>query len=134
MLKKILHVDDDEDIRTITQMSLEMVGGFELQQCASGQEALIVAPEFSPDLLLLDVMMPEMSGEQLWHRLMDMPEMVGTPAIFMTAKVEKSFLTHLLVDGALAIVEKPFDPMALSQQIIDAWESHRTGAQRPTVA
>ncbi|MAX73203.1 response regulator [Alterinioella nitratireducens] len=127
-LKKILHVDDDQDIRTITQMSLEMVGGFELQQCASGKEALIVAPQFQPDLLLLDVMMPEMSGEELWHKLMEMPEFAATPAIFMTAKVEKSFLTHLLVDGALAIVEKPFDPMELSQQITEAWTAHRNAA------
>ena len=78
-LKKILHVDDDQDIRTIAQMSLEMVGGFELKQCASGKEALVVAPKFRPDLLLLDVMMPEMTGEQLWNKLMQMPELANTP-------------------------------------------------------
>jgi CheY-like chemotaxis protein len=127
-LKKILHVDDDEDIRTITQMSLEMVGGFILEQCASGKEALIVAPKFGPDLLLLDVMMPEMSGEQLWHKLMLLPQLAGTPVIFMTAKVERSFLSHLRVDGALAIVEKPFDPMELSQQIVEAWNSRLKAA------
>lgn len=127
-LKKILHVDDDQDIRTITQMSLQLVGGFILEQCASGKEALEVAPVFKPDLLLLDVMMPEMSGEQLWHHLMQMPDLADTPVIFMTAKVERSFLSHLRVDGALAIVEKPFDPMELSQQIIEAWNSRRQAA------
>tara|TARA_R110002074_G_scaffold384000_1_gene564464 strand:- start:316 stop:708 length:393 start_codon:yes stop_codon:yes gene_type:complete len=127
-LKKILHVDDDQDIRTIAQMSLEMVGGFELKQCASGKEALVVAPKFRPDLLLLDVMMPEMTGEQLWNKLMQMPELANTPTIFMTAKVERSFLTHLLHDGALAIVEKPFDPMELSQEILAAWNARRQAA------
>jgi CheY-like chemotaxis protein len=127
-LKKILHVDDDEDIRTIAQMSLEMVGGFDLVQCASGKEALVVAPTFLPDLLLLDVMMPEMTGEELWKDLMLMPALADTPAIFMTAKVEHSFLTHLLRDGALAIVEKPFDPMELSQEILAAWNTRRHAA------
>jgi len=127
-LKKILHVDDDEDIRTIAQMSLEMVGGFELEQCASGKEALVVAPTFLPDLLLLDVMMPEMTGEELWNELMQMPALANTPTIFMTAKVEHSFLTHLLRDGALAIVEKPFDPMELSQEILAAWNTRRHAA------
>ena len=127
-LKKILHVDDDEDIRTIAQMSLEMVGGFELEQCASGKEALVVAPKFLPDLLLLDVMMPEMTGEQLWQELKQMPAFANTPAIFMTAKVEHSFLSHLLRDGALAIVEKPFDPMELSQEIVAAWNTLRHAA------
>ena len=65
-LKKILHVDDDADIRTITRMSLEHVGGFEVEQSSSGQEALGIFPKFQPDLLLLDVMMPEMSGQDLW--------------------------------------------------------------------
>jgi len=127
-LKKILHVDDDQDIRTITQMSLEMVGGFTLKQCASGKEALAVAPQFGPDLLLLDVMMPEMSGEELWHKLMQDPQLAGTPVIFMTAKVERNFLSHLRLDGALAIVEKPFDPMDLSQQISEAWNAHLKAA------
>ena len=127
-LQKILHVDDDQDIRTIAQMSLEMVGGFDLKQCGSGKEALVVAPDFRPDLFLLDVMMPEMTGEELWHRLMEMPALAKTPTIFMTAKVEKSFLSHLLRDGALAIVEKPFDPMELSQEIQASWRAHRDAA------
>ena len=95
-LKKILHVDDDQDIRTITQMSLEMVGGFELQQCASGKEALIVAPQFQPDLLLLDVMMPEMSGEELWHKLMEMPEFLHHHRTHHTHYMHRPYHTHRL--------------------------------------
>jgi len=107
-LKKILHVDDDQDIRTITQMSLEMVGGFELQQCASGKEALIVAPQFQPDLLLLDVMMPEMDGYEVCRRIKAEPRLQDIPIIFVTAKVDVDSISQGFQAGAVDYLCKPF--------------------------
>lgn len=121
-LQKILHVDDDEDIRTITRMSLELVGKFEVHQCDSGPQALREAPSFSPDLLLLDVMMPEMDGVETWQKLLEIPALAGTPTIFMTAKAEDSTSRSLLEAGAIAVVTKPFDPMQLATQLVNAWE------------
>jgi two-component system OmpR family response regulator len=68
-LKRILHVDDDEDIRVIVQLALEVVGDFELLQFADGPTAIKEVASFSPELLLLDVMMPGMSGNQVWKAI-----------------------------------------------------------------
>lgn len=121
-LQKILHVDDDEDIRTITRMSLELVGKFEVYQCGSGHQALKEAKTFAPDLFLLDVMMPEMDGVETWHKLLEIPALYGTPTIFMTAKAEDTTSRSLLDAGAIAVVTKPFDPMKLPTQLHHAWD------------
>ncbi|KKO02438.1 hypothetical protein LCGC14_0103930, partial [marine sediment metagenome] len=83
-LEKILHVDDDADIRTIAHIALVTVGGFDVLQCESGQQALDRAEEFAPDLILLDVMMPGMDGEETLRSLRKLATTKDTPAIFMT--------------------------------------------------
>jgi CheY-like chemotaxis protein len=125
-LKKILHVDDDADIREIAQLSLEHIGGFEVAQCSSGVEALKLAPEFKPQLFLLDVMMPNMSGDALWQELSKDPEMAKVPVVFMTAKVERRYVESLVSKGALAVVEKPFDAIELPNKIRTIWNDQAT--------
>lgn len=120
-LKRILHVDDDEDIRTIVQLALEVVGEFEILQCADGPSAIAAAPGFDPQLLLLDVMMPGMSGQQVREAIAAIPELSDVPAIFVTAKAEDEFSAQLVEAGAMAVITKPFDPMELAEQISDAW-------------
>ena len=125
-LKRILHVDDDQDIRTIVQLALEVVGNFEITQSASHSEALEVAIGLNPQLLLLDVMMPGMSGPELWAQLTDQTNMAETPVIFVTAKVEDEFSQQLVREGALAVISKPFDPMTLADQIAEIWKQWQT--------
>ena len=120
-LQRILHVDDDEDIRTIARMTLELVGNFHVDQFASGPEAIENAQACAPQLFLLDVMMPEMSGEETWRQLVTLPGLEQVPTIFMTAKAEKEFSQNLINQGALAVITKPFDPQELCQQIEAAW-------------
>ena len=123
-LNKILHVDDDDDIRTITRMSLEVVGDFSVHQCSSGPQAIAEAEAFGPDLLLLDVMMPGMDGIETWAKLKATEQMANTPAIFMTAKAEDATSKELLEAGAIAVITKPFDPVQLAQQIQSAWDAN----------
>ncbi|MGI9384965.1 MAG: response regulator, partial [Methyloligellaceae bacterium] len=87
-LNRITYVEDEPDIRTVVQIALETVGGFTLDVCASGREALEKAPNFEPDLVLLDVMMPEMDGTETLKRLRAMPGFADTPIVFMTAKAQ----------------------------------------------
>jgi len=124
-LKRILHVDDDEDIRTIVQLSLEVVGNFEIRQCPDGPSAVAAAPEFAPQLLLLDVMMPGMSGLEVWEAIARHAGLEDVPAIFVTAKAEDEFSRDLLEKGAMAVIVKPFDPMTLFEQIQSAWDKSR---------
>lgn len=118
---KIVHVDDDPDIREISRIALELVGGLEVVQFASGQEALAGALAAQPDLFLLDVMMPGMSGEQTLQALRAIPAFATTPAIFMTAKAQHSDIDTLKAAGALEVIVKPFDPMLLAADILRIW-------------
>ncbi|QXT40858.1 response regulator [Gymnodinialimonas ceratoperidinii] len=122
-LSTILHVDDDFDIRDIVQMSLSMDDSLTLYQSSSGPEALDFLATTRPDLLLLDVMMPGMTGPELWAKIKALPEgYAEIPTIFMTAKAEDSLSKELLQQGAIAVITKPFDPMSLGPDIRSAWE------------
>lgn len=125
-LKKILHVDDDEDIRTIVQIALEVVGQFELRQCPDGPSAVTAVGQARPDLVLLDVMMPGMSGREVWEALKADPATADIPVIFVTAKAEDDFSEQLRADGAMAVVTKPFDPMTLADDLLRIWAGRRT--------
>lgn len=117
---KILHVEDDLDIQEIAKLSLETIGGFEVLQCSSGKQALDQAIDFAPDLFLLDLMMPEMSGDTVLKHLREIPDFQNTPAIFMTARVQKDEIDGLKGLGAIEVILKPFDPMTLPDQIKSA--------------
>lgn len=120
-LRKILHVDDDPDIQVITLIALESLGGFEVRQCSSGLEAIEVAPVFQPDLFLLDVMMPHMSGPETLHELRKQQSFLETPAIFLTAKAQPEEIEAYMKVGAIDVITKPFDAAALSVRISESW-------------
>jgi len=121
-LKRILYVEDEANIRTIAITVLEAVGGFSVVTCSSGKEALAAAPSANADLILLDVMMPEMDGPATLAALRQIPQTARTPAIFMTAKVQPSEILHYKNLGAIDVIPKPFDPMTLSSQIVEIWQ------------
>lgn len=121
-LKRILFIEDEPSIRTIAVTVLEAVGGFTVIACSSGKEALARAADANADLILLDVMMPEMDGPTTLKALRQILQTAQTPAIFMTAKVQASEIAHYKSLGAVDVIAKPFDPMTLSAQIGDIWQ------------
>lgn len=123
-LKRILYVEDEPDIQAVARLALESVGGFTLEVCSSGKEALNKATAFAPDLLLLDVMMPEMDGVSTLHALRKLDKLKNTPVMFMTAKVQPNEIDQLRAQGALDVIPKPFDPMTLSDVINQLWNKH----------
>lgn len=116
-LRKILHVEDDPDIREIAKMALVDFGGFELLQCENGEVALAQAESFAPDVLLLDMMMPGMTGIETLAALREIEAFRNTPAIFMTAKDVATEYEEVLKQEAVGTIQKPFDPIALPDQI-----------------
>jgi CheY-like chemotaxis protein len=114
---KIMHVEDDDDIREIAEMALSLSGEFEVVQCVSGEAALARAPDYHPDVLLLDMMMPGMTGSETLEHLRKMPHMANVPAIFMTARAQHADIEQLRDNGAADVISKPFDPMTLGDQI-----------------
>jgi CheY-like chemotaxis protein len=121
-LQRILYVEDEPDIQAVARIALETVGGFTVQICSCGEDALQAAVEFAPDLLLLDVMMPGMDGPTTLKELRNLPQLENTPAVFMTAKVQPQEVEQFKSYGALDVIAKPFDPMALSGQIAAVWQ------------
>lgn len=128
-LKRVLHVEDDEDIQEITRLALEVVGGMELAQFFDGPKALESIEGFQPDLILLDQMMPIMTGEEVLHQLRQMPAFRKTPAVFMTAQSAVASEMLMKNTDALEIIPKPFNPMTLAAQLTKIWESRCSGAE-----
>ncbi len=121
-LQRILYVEDDPDIQAIAVMVLETIHGFTLEVCSSGNEAVQKAEAFNPDLILLDVMMPNMDGPETLERLREFPTLAVTPVVFMTAKVQPQEVQAYLDLGAVGVIAKPFDPMILADQLREIWE------------
>ncbi len=117
VVHKVLLVDDEPDIRKIARISLEAVGKWTALLASSGPEALSVAAAESPDVILLDVMMPGMDGPTTLDRLRGEPCTARIPVLFMTAKVQKQEVERYLRLGAAGVICKPFDPMSLPDEI-----------------
>jgi CheY-like chemotaxis protein len=123
-LQRILYVEDEPDIRAVAKLALEMVGGFTVKICESGEIALREGADFEPDLILLDVMMPGIDGPTTLKGLREMPALAQVPAVFMTAKVRPAEVAHYKSLGALDVLPKPFDPMTLASQVRAIWDLH----------
>lgn len=124
-LTKIMHVEDQPDIREIARLTLETLGGFTIESCASGGEAIAKAPAFNPDLFLFDEMMPDLDGPATFRRVREIAGLENTPAIFMTAKTAPEDIARFKALGALAVIAKPFDPMTLADQVRTIWAQYR---------
>jgi two-component system OmpR family response regulator len=122
-LHKVLVVEDNANIRTIVKLALEKVGGLVVCACASGEEALRNIAGFQPQLILLDVMMPEMDGPTVFKRLRETPDTAGIPVVFLTAKTTGEEVRMLRELGALDIIAKPFDPVTLHKKVKEIWNS-----------
>ncbi len=123
--RRVMCVEDDADIRMILEFSLQRLGGYELCLCASGQEAIDRVAVFSPDLVLLDVMMPGLSGPQTLELLRELPAVSGVPVVFLTAKAMLNEVEDLLQHGATGIIVKPFDPVKLPENVQFYWQHGR---------
>lgn len=124
-LRRVMCVEDDPDIRLLIDLSLGTVGQLDVLCCASGSVALASVTAFAPDLVLLDVMMPQRSGPETLRALRKMPAMRGVPVVFMTAQVMPAELEKLLLHGAAGLIVKPFDPMTLARDLQPYWEHGR---------
>ena len=120
----ILHVEDDEDIRDIAKMALEVMGDFTVIQQDCGEAAIAIAAETKPDVLLLDVMMPGKTGPETLAELRKFEHLANIPAIYMTARVQPSEIDQFKKTGVLGVIEKPFDPVTLGQDIVDLLKTH----------
>lgn len=123
-LQRVMHVEDDESIRAVAEIALVDVAGFELLSCEGGYSALEQVEAFAPQLILLDVMMPQMDGLQTFAALKQIPSLTKVPVVFMTAKIQQSEKQQYLDAGAIAVIDKPFDPMLLGETLIELYAEY----------
>jgi CheY-like chemotaxis protein len=121
--RKVLVVDDDDIIREVAKVALEVVGGWQVSTAASGEEAGRLASTDRPDVVLLDVMMPGLDGPSTAALLHEDSLTRDVPVIFLTAKTSLTDQPGAL-PNLVGVITKPFDPMSLAAEInrIVGWE------------
>jgi CheY-like chemotaxis protein len=117
MRKHILLIDDEDDIREVTAVSLETVAGWQVSSAASGLAGIELAKKALPDAILLDVMMPEQDGPSTLRLLRSNEITAQIPVIFLTAKAQSIERERLRTIGAAGSLAKPFNPLTLASQI-----------------
>lgn len=125
---KVLLIDDEQDIRKVGRLSLEAVGHFETAVAASAREGFDLASTSRPDVIVMDMMMPDVDGLAALAELRTIPELRDIPVIFMTAKAQREEIAFYLECGAIGVVKKPFDPMTLPSEITAILDKSRSPA------
>ena len=128
MSLSVILAEDDPDIQLVARLALKRAG-FNVTVVGNGQEALEAVQRTPPDVILLDWMMPELDGPETCRRLKSDPATAGIPVVFLTAKSQEAEIQRGLSLGAAGYVTKPFDALALGQQIKDVVAS--SGELRP---
>lgn len=123
-LKKLLIIDDDEDIQKIVKFSFQDLKNVECFYALSGEEGIRLAVDNKPDLILLDVMMPNMDGIATLQAIKLLPSIKNTLVVFLTARAQKKEINKYLDLGIVDVIVKPFDPMSLGSQIKSIWDKH----------
>lgn len=114
--QKVLVVDDEESILELLKYNLEK-SGYDVKTAGDGAKAVEIAKKFTPDLVLLDIMMPKMDGVETCRLLRDMPELQKTFIIFLTARSEEYSEVAAFDVGADDYITKPIKPRALISRI-----------------
>ncbi len=115
--KRILFIDDEDDIKTLAQFCLELEANWEMIGASNGKEGIEIAEKEKPDAILLDAMMPELDGIETLAKLRANPETKDIPTIFITAKAQASDRRRFYSAGAKGVINKPFDSLTLASQI-----------------
>lgn len=127
----ILCIDDDESILEIVSLCLELTSDAAIETCLDGRLAIEKAGKMRPDIILLDVMMPDIHGEQVLLELRQNPDLNDTAIIFMTARTQQAELERYISLGVAGVITKPFEPMSLYKDITllkDSWNERQRSA------
>ena len=125
MIDRVLYVDDDDALTDLAELLLD-AAGVQMLACHDGNDAVRAAPEFQPQLILLDKEMPGLDGPQTLAALRALPVCADVPAIFLTADTAPDSVAELRALGAAAVISKPIDPGQFVSQLLEAWQNHQT--------
>lgn len=117
-IKKVLVIDDEDDIREVAQISLEIMAGLNVIVAASSREGIEKAETEQPDAILLDVMLPDLDGLITFEKLQSNPKTKHIPVILLTAKIQLSDQRRFASLGIKAVISKPFKPGQLAKDLL----------------
>jgi len=117
MKTPILHVEDDVSLQNLVRAALEHLGGYEVRTAANGPQALELARQRPPRLVLLDLDLPGMSGIEVLRAMRGIEGQRGVPAVFLTAVVDPRVLAELRALDAQEVLQKPFRPRQLVETV-----------------
>lgn len=123
-LKKILYAEDEPDVQTIVELTIQTMSDYDIKICNNGKKLLECVEEFKPDLILLDVMMPEMDGPTTFQALKANESTTNIPVIFVTAKAQIHEVEKFKEIGSLGVITKPFQVMNLCDNIQRIWDNN----------
>jgi CheY-like chemotaxis protein len=128
----VLYVDDDADIRTIVELALALDPAITARTAPSGKAAIaaLATTDWTPDVIVLDVMMPDMTGPETLAALRRNPRLAETPVLFMTARGRDTDIAGYRALGAAGVILKPFDPLHLPAQLRARLEEARSMRDR----
>lgn len=113
----VLTIDDDASVRLLLRAALKRAGVSEIHEAATGQEGVLLAQEALPDVILLDLVMPNMDGIQTWQALRQYDATADTPVVFMTASNARSELDELKNKDIAGVISKPFSVTGIADQL-----------------
>ncbi len=119
-MRRVLIIDDEDDIREVAALSLEATAGWEIVTARSGAEGIALATSEQPDAILMDVMMPGVDGPTTFRTMQAIPAINTIPVLLLTAKVQGVDQRRFNTLGVASVLFKPFDPLTLAQQICDS--------------
>jgi len=120
-MANILVAEDERDIRELIAFTLQFAG-HQITQAANGAEAVELAPKVKPDLIMMDVRMPKMTGYEACKALKDIDEVKDIPVVFLSAKGQDEEIATGIDAGAVAYILKPFAPDELTRRIAEILE------------
>jgi CheY-like chemotaxis protein len=121
-LQRIMLADDEPDILEISKIALESIGGYEVAVYTSGRALLEELTEFGPDLIVVDVLMPDLTGPQVLEQIRRVSEHANTPVVYLTGVMQREGDEDLRATGVVDVILKPFDPMTLADRIDGIWK------------
>ena len=116
-MRRVLIIDDEDDIREVAALSLETVAGWTVSTANSGMDGISKAMAEKPDAILMDVMMPAMDGPTTFRQMQSMPGVSDIPVVLLTAKVQGVDQRRFAGLGVHGVLFKPFDPLTLADQM-----------------
>lgn len=126
-LKKILYAEDEPDVHTLVELTIQTMSDYEIKICNNGKKLLECVEEYKPDLILLDVMMPEMDGPTTFKTLQSKETTKKIPVIFVTAKAQVHEVEKFKEIGSWGVITKPFTLMNLCDEIQEIWNNNSNG-------